>query len=227
VRYNDRVVSGQNQRVSAKAVRHKRPTKDEVVSAFRRDQILSAAHAVFASRGYREATVGDIADAAGIAKGTLYLYFKSKDSIYWAALHRGLDQLHALTRSAMERAVDPHAKLLAFVDTKVRFFDEDREFFSIYFAEFGNVVPQHVPAQKAFLRRYLAQAAMLDDAFGAAAAAGLVRRSPVNGLGFSVLAITHSVISRRLRGWSDNTLEEDVRLAVDLLWNGLAEPAHV
>jgi AcrR family transcriptional regulator len=220
------VVSVQNQRVSAKAMRHKRPTKDDVVSAFRRDQILSAAHGVFAGRGYREATVGDIAEAAGIAKGTLYLYFKSKDAIYWAALHRGLDQLHALTRTAIDRAVHPRDKLLAFVDTKVRFFDEDREFFSIYFAEFGNVVPQHVPAQKAFLRRYLAQAAMLDDAFAAAAEAGLVRPSQTEGLGFAVLAITHSVISRRLRGWSKNTLEQDVRVAVDLLWNGLAEPAH-
>ena len=78
------------------------PTKDEVVSAYRRDQILTAAHAVFASRGFRQATVGDIADAAGIAKGTLYLYFKSKDDIYWAAMNRGLDGLQALTTAALE-----------------------------------------------------------------------------------------------------------------------------
>ena len=59
----------------------KQPSKDDVVTAFRRDQILDAAHGVFASRGFKEATVGHIADAAGIAKGTLYLYFKSKDEI--------------------------------------------------------------------------------------------------------------------------------------------------
>ena len=78
------------------------PTKDEVVSAYRRDQTLTVAHAVFASRGFRQATVGDIADAAGIAKGTLYLYFKSKDDIYWAAMNRGLDGLQALTTAALE-----------------------------------------------------------------------------------------------------------------------------
>src|SRR5215204_4393978 len=50
----------------------KNSSKDEVVTAFRRDQILSAAHAVFASRGFKDSTVGDIADAAGIAKGTLW-----------------------------------------------------------------------------------------------------------------------------------------------------------
>ena len=204
----------------------KHPSKDDVVSAFRRDQILAAAHGVFASRGFKEATVGDIADAAGIAKGTLYLYFKSKDEIYWAALHRGLDELHALTRTALERAAGPRDKLRAFIDTKVRFFDADREFFSIYFAEFGNVSPHHLPAQQPFLQRYMEQVALLDATLQQAAADGIVRTSVLNGLGYSVLALTASVIARRLRGWSHSSIEEDVDAAVDLLWKGLAESRH-
>ena len=198
-------------------------SKDDVVTAFRRDQILAAAHGVFASRGFKEATVGDIAEAAGIAKGTLYLYFKSKDEIYWAALHRGLDELHALTKAALERASSPRDKLHAFVDTKVRFFDADREFFSIYFAEFGNVSPHHLPAQQPFLQRYMEQVALLDATLQQASVAGIVRASVLNGLGYSVLALTASVIARRLRGWSHRSIEEDVDAAVDLLWKGLAE----
>jgi AcrR family transcriptional regulator len=202
------------------------PTKDEVVSAYRRDQILTAAHAVFAGRGFRQATVGDIADAAGIAKGTLYLYFKSKDDIYWAAMNRGLDGLQALTTAALERADHPRGKLRAFIETKVRFFDADRDFFSIYFAEFGNVSPHHLPAQQPFLRRYMEQIELLDRTLQEAAEAGLVRKSTLNGLGYSVMALTASVIARRLRGWSRNSLDEDVTTAVDLLWKGLAESSH-
>jgi AcrR family transcriptional regulator len=194
-----------------------------VVSAFRRDQILSAAHAVFATKGYRESTVGDIADAAGIAKGTLYLYFRSKDEIYWAALHRGLDELHARTKAAFDRASDGRDKIHALIDTKVRYFDADRDFFSIYFAEFGNVSPHHVPAQKEFLRRYMDQAAMLDAACRRAAADGLIRKAVVNGIGFSILAVAHSVVTRRLRGWSRNSIEDDINAVVDLLWKGMAE----
>jgi AcrR family transcriptional regulator len=204
----------------------KSTSKDDVVTAFRREQILTAAHGVFARRGFKDATVGDIADAAGIAKGTLYLYFKSKEEIYWAALNRGLDELHALTTSALERASGAHDQLHAFIETKVRFFDGDREFFSIYFAEFGNISPHHLPAQKPFLRRYMEQVDLLDRTLRQAAAAGTVRASVLNGLGFSVLALTASVIARRLRGWSHSTLEEDVDAAVDLLWKGLAEGRH-
>ena len=204
----------------------KQPSKDDVVTAFRRDQILAAAHGVFASCGLKEATVGHIADAAGIAKGTLYLYFKSKDEIYWAALHRGLDELHALTTTALERVASPRDKLHAFIDTKVRFFDADREFFSIYFAEFGNVSPHHLPAQQPFVQRYMEQVALLDAALQQASAAGLVRASVLNGLGYSILALTASVIARRLRGWSHSSIEDDVSAAVDLLWKGLAESSH-
>src|ERR1044072_3263891 len=202
------------------------PTKDEVVSAYRRDQILTAAHGVFASRGFRQATVGDIADAAGIAKRTLYLYFKSKDDIYWAAMNRGLDGLQALTTAALERVNHPREKLRTFIETKVRFFDADRDFFSIYFAEFGNVSPHHLPAQQPFLQRYMEQVDLLDRTLQEAAGAGLIRQSALNGLGYSVMAVTASVIARRLRGWSRNSLEEDVTTAVDLLWKGLAESSH-
>jgi hypothetical protein len=109
---------------------------------------------------------------------------------------------------------------------KVRFFDADREFFSIYFAEFGNISPHHLPAQKPFLRRYMEQVELLDQTLQAAAAAGTVRASVLNGLGFSVLALTASVIARRLRGWSHSSLEQDVNAAVDLLWKGLADSSH-
>ena len=52
----------------------------------RRACILKAARCVFARQGYSKTVVDDIAGQAGIAKGTLYLYFKSKEDIFLAAL---------------------------------------------------------------------------------------------------------------------------------------------
>lgn len=48
----------------------------------RRGQILRAAVAVFSERGYANATISDIASAAGVAHGTIYLYFRSKAEIF-------------------------------------------------------------------------------------------------------------------------------------------------
>jgi AcrR family transcriptional regulator len=56
------------------------------VSEERRNQILEAAMAVFARQGFEQARMDDIAQQVGLSKGTLYLYFKSKDAIISAIL---------------------------------------------------------------------------------------------------------------------------------------------
>ena len=197
-------------------------TKDEVVSEFRRGEILDAAHAVFARKGFSDATVGDIAEAAGVAKGTVYLYFKSKDQIYLAALQRGLDQLHAETKAALARPKSAREMLRAFVETKVAFFEANREFFRIYFAEFGNTIPHALPAHKEFERRFLEQVALIDAALLSAMKHGEVRRQALTGAGFSIFAVVHSLVTRRVQGWSRGPLAEEVDATVELLWKGLA-----
>lgn len=56
------------------------------VSQERIDQILNAATAVFAQRGFHDARMDDIVDESGLSKGALYWYFKSKDDIISAIL---------------------------------------------------------------------------------------------------------------------------------------------
>lgn len=50
----------------------------------RRSRLLAAAAAVFARHGYRQATIGQIAKAAGVAKGSVYLAFDSKEDLFFA-----------------------------------------------------------------------------------------------------------------------------------------------
>ena len=50
----------------------------------KRRQIIEGARAVFLSRGFDAASMGDIAKAAGVSKGTLYVYFKDKDELFAA-----------------------------------------------------------------------------------------------------------------------------------------------
>jgi AcrR family transcriptional regulator len=54
----------------------------------RRQQIVDAAIEVFARQGYRVASVADIIAQAGVARGTFYLYFQSKEEVFNAALER-------------------------------------------------------------------------------------------------------------------------------------------
>jgi AcrR family transcriptional regulator len=71
------------------------------VSDQRRSQILEAATAVFARMGFERARMDDIADEAGVSKGALYLYYKSKDAIIATLLKfffdQALNQIRTLT----------------------------------------------------------------------------------------------------------------------------------
>jgi AcrR family transcriptional regulator len=58
------------------------------VSDERKSQILNAAQNVFTEKGFDEARMDDIAEETGLSKGTLYLYFKSKDDLIMAILDR-------------------------------------------------------------------------------------------------------------------------------------------
>ena len=58
------------------------------VSEERKDQILNAAEEVFNQKGLDNARMDDIAEETGLSKGTLYLYFKSKDDLIAAILDR-------------------------------------------------------------------------------------------------------------------------------------------
>lgn len=69
-----------------------RGQRAELARAARREEILDAARRVFAERGFRGTTIADIAEGAGIALGTIYLYFPSKEDVF-AALHQRLGEL--------------------------------------------------------------------------------------------------------------------------------------
>src|SRR5260370_10113901 len=118
-------------------------TKKDLVTEFRTAGILEAARKVFARKGFHEAKVEDIADAAGVAKGTVYLYYESKRVIYFAALKFGIGQMYSLLVEELSRVSTPAEKLKALISSKLAYFDENSDFFKIYYSELSNIPTTH------------------------------------------------------------------------------------
>jgi AcrR family transcriptional regulator len=83
----------ENERNSARGIVNDAPVLDraqraEAAKKMRREEILAAARRVFAERGFRGTTIADIAEEAGIALGTIYLYFPSKEAVFGALSRR-------------------------------------------------------------------------------------------------------------------------------------------
>ena len=59
----------------------------------RRTAIIKAAREVFFAKGFMNATIDEIADRCGLAKGTIYLYFRSKEELYASIMAEGMERL--------------------------------------------------------------------------------------------------------------------------------------
>ena len=93
------------------------------------DRILDAATRLFASQRFHEVRMDDIAAEAEVSKGTLYSYFHDKDELYLALLARGSEGMVKALEDAVEIPGPARAKLIAFVQAVLIFFDAEPHLF--------------------------------------------------------------------------------------------------
>ncbi|HEY1207116.1 MAG: TetR/AcrR family transcriptional regulator [Bryobacteraceae bacterium] len=197
-----------------------RKSKQAVVSEFRCAEILGAARKVFARRGFDGATVEEIAEAAGLAKGTVYLYFPSKREIYLEALRQGISRLTAEMKRNVAAAPAPADKVRAFVETRVRYAEEHRDLVKIYHSEFGNFGAAQVNKECRSL--YLEQIRMLEAVLEEAVASGHIRSLRAGAAAFTISEMIRGLILQRLFGWSRESVANDVEFLLEMIWKGLA-----
>jgi AcrR family transcriptional regulator len=197
-----------------------RKSKQTVVSEFRCSEILEAASKVFGRRGFARATVDEIAEAAGVAKGTVYLYFPSKREIYLDVLRRGLVLLTEETVRNVVAAEAPADKIRAFIETRLRRAEQNRDMIRIYHSEFGHIDPAHV--NKEFKDLYLDQVRTLEGVLAEAAARGLIRPLCARAAAFTLHDMVHGLVMQRVFGWSRESVANDVEFLFQMVWRGLA-----
>jgi AcrR family transcriptional regulator len=195
-------------------------TKQQIVTEFRRTEILDAARTVFASKGFDAATIDDIALATGVAKGTIYLYYPSKREVYWAALQAGVDELYAETTRRVADVESVRDKVRAFVQTKLEYCDLHRDFFCIYYSAASEVL-SGPPERLEVTALYRQQLDLLEHAFEAGRTRSEIRDIDCARLAVAVFEITRGLITQRLLGRTRDDIQQDVDFAVDLIWTGV------
>ncbi len=95
----------------------------------RREEILDAAQHVFFEKGLYVATMDEIAEKAELSKGTLYLYYKSKEDLYLAVMMRGMEILRDMFTEVANSGESAAKMLLALGDAYVSYFSNHREYF--------------------------------------------------------------------------------------------------
>jgi TetR/AcrR family fatty acid metabolism transcriptional regulator len=129
----------------------------ELAPIGKKDAILRAAIDVFAERGFFSAQVADVARAAGVAAGTVYLYFRSKDDILASIFERTMREAFAEGRAALADVRDPSERLRTFARLHLARFGRDRNLAIVFQVELRHSVKFMERLSSTLLRDYLGQ----------------------------------------------------------------------
>jgi AcrR family transcriptional regulator len=186
----------------------------------RRSAILHAARTVFARKGYENTVVEDIAGEAGIGKGTLYLYFPSKEQVYLAALIADARMLDQETRRAILAAASWQEALRAYVEVRLRYFDLHQDFVRIYMTEFRGLCLQGRAASAELLLLAEATDGQLAQRFSEAEERRQMRRVDPQQAALMVADVTRGLMERRVRGATGPT---DAEFAIETMCRAWSE----
>lgn len=101
----------------------------------RRKEILEAAANIFAEKGFEKTTLEEIATAAEFGKGTLYLYFSSKEDIFFSIFEEGKRVFHDKLREHLADIQDAGVKIERFIEFAFQFMREHESKFRLLMSE--------------------------------------------------------------------------------------------
>ncbi len=114
----------------------KKATLNKEKAGGKAEAILRAAIKVFAGSGYFNSKVADVAKEAGVADGTVYLYFKNKDDILVSIFNHYMEEALAKGRSRLAEVTDPIEKLRRIVYAHLEGLGKDRDLAIVFQVEF-------------------------------------------------------------------------------------------
>lgn len=212
--------------MSARATRRRQPPPRQAgrpAQPGKRDAILEAATQVFAERGFFGAQVADVARRAGVAAGTVYLYFKSKDDLLISLFNRTMREAIDEGRHLLTTVSDPVARLQRFAELHLGRLGRDRALAVVFQVELRQSTKFMAEFSTTRLREYLG---LIRDTIALGQALGDFRTDVSPTLCAKLLfgALDEMATNWILtdRGYA---LESDAARVVDLFVHGVQRPS--
>ena len=157
--------------------------------ASRKKDIMEIALKLFAERDFHEVTVDDIAERVGLSKGTLYLYFDSKEHLFMSILEEKTNEFYRRLSEAVGGEKPFLTRLENYCRTFLGFFEEHKPYYKIIHCEKTRA---HMEPRDGFQNLVMASFAQFDD---------LLRRLIKDGRAAGILRDTDTaMMTKMLRG---------------------------
>jgi AcrR family transcriptional regulator len=171
----------------------------------RREEILTAAISVFGEKGFAATCVGDVADAAKMAKGTVYLYFQSKEEIYATAVGLAVERLQALATERTQGVNGVRERLTVAISVRMEFWHEQLNLYRLLLTVGRE--PQHKRQTTELLRA--GHAYFLGILVEGVEAGEIAGRVDVDTVAWAILDMVRGANERRMDNLTERTPQED------------------
>jgi TetR/AcrR family fatty acid metabolism transcriptional regulator len=141
--------------VTSMAARRTPSLADRADKADKRDAILRAAIETFAARGFFNAQVADVARGAGVAAGTVYLYFRGKDDLLISIFERTMKEAIAAGRESLAARTTPLERLREIARLHLERLGRDRDLAVVFQIELRQSTKFIERFSATYLRQYL------------------------------------------------------------------------
>lgn len=186
-----------------------------------RVRILQSALDEFSENGFHQATIDSIAERAGIAKGTVYRYFKTKDELFNALKEDTMSEFVELAKREVTRDADVLHILESVIKIYLGFFEKNSAFFKVIVQEqkdFGREFSEK------FINVLILAFPGLKRACWKASRAGHLKQMNYFTVFFGIVGFLNGVIQKWLHDGGESSLMAEVETVKEVLFYGFAVP---
>jgi len=187
------------------------------------EKILDAALEVFSHKGFHVATVDEIAERAGVGKGTLYRYFSNKETLFNELVRLRLEELERDANAALNDRDNVLTMIAKYLRVYFEFFDRNQRLYRVIVQERLDVGKQ---VQDLYVKKVMRRLPALKRKVYEASQQGVFKDVDFQTVFYGVMGFSHGVIQKWLARECSYSLVEELPTVLEVLFYGFVKDSQ-
>ena len=189
-----------------------------------RERILDAALGVFSEKGFHVATMDEVADRAGLGKGTLYRYFANKETLFNELVRQRLEELESKARTVLDGQDDVLTMIAKYIRVYFEFFDRNQRLYRLIVQERHDIGGQ---VQDLYLKQVKRRILVLRKKVFEAGQKGVLKPLDFETVFYGVMGFIHGIIQKWLAHDCSYSLADELPSVLEVLFYGFVSHPNI
>jgi len=182
-----------------------------------RERVLEAALGVFSEKGFHVATMDEVAERAGVGKGTLYRHFANKETLFTELVRQRLEELEMKARTILDGQDDVLTMIAKYIRVYFEFFDRNQRLYRLIVQERHDLGGQ---VQDLYLKQVKRRILVLRRKVFEAGQKGVLKPLDFETVFYGVMGFIHGIIQKWLAHECSYPLADEVPSVLEVLFHG-------